>query len=53
VMMMLGDLSWKLPAALERLLPHVRVEGETARQPRPHDGRRGELPDAALPEPAG
>jgi putative drug exporter of the RND superfamily len=45
LMMMLGDLNWKLPAWLERLLPHVNVEGQSG-QPT-SDGR--EAP--GLPEP--
>ena len=27
VMLMLGDLNWKLPAFLERILPRVNIEG--------------------------
>jgi RND superfamily putative drug exporter len=31
VMLMLGENNWKLPALLERRLPHFRVEGSAAR----------------------
>jgi RND superfamily putative drug exporter len=48
LMLMLGDANWKLPAVLDRLLPHFNVEGSSGREappsPRP--------PEAALPEPA-
>ncbi|MBV9917904.1 MAG: MMPL family transporter [Solirubrobacterales bacterium] len=30
VMMLLGEWNWKLPRALDRILPHFRVEGEAA-----------------------
>jgi RND superfamily putative drug exporter len=29
VMMVSGDLNWRLPAWLDRLLPHLKVEGES------------------------
>jgi len=32
VMLMLGDLNWKLPAFLDRVLPHLKVEGKAARE---------------------
>ncbi len=32
VMITLGDLNWKLPAALERRLPRLEVEGRAARE---------------------
>ena len=31
LMLMIGDANWWLPAWLDRILPHLRVEGETAR----------------------
>jgi RND superfamily putative drug exporter len=31
VMIMLGDANWRLPAWLDRLLPHFKVEGSAAR----------------------
>jgi putative drug exporter of the RND superfamily len=31
VMMMLGDRNWTIPAALDRVLPHFRVEGSASR----------------------
>ena len=45
LMLMFGDANWKLPLRLDRLLPHFRVEGATARAA-PAPGER------ALPEPA-
>jgi RND superfamily putative drug exporter len=47
LMLMFGDANWKLPRALDTLLPHVRVEGTAARA----DGVRASR-DAATPEPA-
>ncbi|MGI8430101.1 MAG: MMPL family transporter [Solirubrobacteraceae bacterium] len=35
VMILLGDANWKLPRALDRLLPHFKVEGRTAREAHP------------------
>jgi len=32
VMMMLGEHNWRLPAALDRMLPHVNVEGSADRE---------------------
>ena len=50
VMMMLGEANWKLPAALDRVLPHLRVEGSAAREASPAgQAPRGGEP---LPEPA-
>jgi RND superfamily putative drug exporter len=46
LMLKIGDANWKLPTGLERFLPHLRVEGATARAAAP----RG-TPDRALPEP--
>jgi len=46
LMLIIGDANWWLPAWLERLLPHLRVEGATARgmgRPAP--------PELAVPEP--
>jgi putative drug exporter of the RND superfamily len=47
LMLIIGDANWWLPAWLERLLPHLRVEGATARgtiRPAPAD--------RAVPEPS-
>jgi RND superfamily putative drug exporter len=47
LMLIIGDANWWLPAWLERLLPHLRVEGATARgtiRPGPAD--------RAVPEPS-
>jgi RND superfamily putative drug exporter len=49
LMLIIGDANWWLPAWLERVLPHLRVEGETARgavRPGPAP------PDGAVPEPS-
>ena len=45
LMLIFGDANWKLPIRLDRLLPHLRVEGATAQAA----GAPGER---ALPEPA-
>jgi RND superfamily putative drug exporter len=42
VMLLLGEANWKLPSGLDRLIPHLRVEGSSAAQPHPH-------PSAAVP----
>ena len=47
VMLMLGDLNWKLPAFLDRILPRVNIEGSVPRMPA-HDEYRPE----PVPEPA-
>jgi putative drug exporter of the RND superfamily len=48
LMIKIGKANWWLPAWLDRLIPRLNVEGETAR--RPH---RGPVPeDAVSPEPA-
>ncbi len=46
LMLIFGEANWKLPIRLERVLPHLRVEGATARAA----ATRG--PAEALPEPA-
>jgi RND superfamily putative drug exporter len=33
VMLMLGESNWKLPAGLDRLIPHLRVEGKSIDAP--------------------
>jgi len=46
LMLIIGDANWWLPAWLDRLLPHLRVEGATAR------GTIRPVPaDRAVPEP--
>ena len=47
VMMILGDLNWKLPRFLGRWLPQLNIEGAAARRSS-RDDRAGE----AIPEPA-
>jgi RND superfamily putative drug exporter len=50
VMMMLGPANWKLPAVLERLLPHFKVQGSSQ-----DDRTRGHMArgpgEAPVPEP--
>jgi putative drug exporter of the RND superfamily len=46
VMMVLGDLNWKLPRFLDRRLPQLNIEGTATRTP-----VRDEAPGEALPEP--
>ncbi len=46
VMVMLGERNWKIPAFLDRILPHFRVEGQAA-----EDGDDGSRPEPAVPEP--
>ncbi len=56
VMMIFGEANWKLPAILDRLLPHFNVEGSTARAAAARGAgsrRPGELDDRTLPEPVG
>jgi hypothetical protein len=46
-MLMLGDLNWKLPAFLDRILPRVNIEGSVERMP-----VRGDHRSEPVPEPA-
>ncbi len=46
VMMLLGDLNWRLPALLGRWIPQLNVEGSVGRTP-----LRDERPPEPLPEP--
>jgi RND superfamily putative drug exporter len=46
-MLIVGDANWWLPAWLDRILPHLRVEGETARA----TSRPVPAPDRVVPEP--
>jgi RND superfamily putative drug exporter len=48
VMLMLGDLNWKLPKFLDRILPHLNVEGSEPRFAPPADSS----PREPMPEPA-
>jgi putative drug exporter of the RND superfamily len=47
VMLMLGELNWKLPAFLDRILPRVNIEGSVQRMP-----VRGDHRSEPVPEPA-
>jgi len=49
--MLFGDAAWWLPKWLDKILPHISVEGETM----PAGGDAGEEPEAPEPppEPAG
>ncbi len=49
LMMLLGDWNWKLPRVLDRILPRLNVEGESARDDAPSRRRRAPEPE---PEPA-
>jgi hypothetical protein len=42
-MLILGELNWKLPGRLDRVLPRLAVEGQSAR-------RRGAIPAPAPAE---
>jgi RND superfamily putative drug exporter len=47
LMLLIADANWWLPAWLDRLLPHLRVEGATARATPSH----ARAPDRAVAEP--
>ncbi len=47
VMMILGDLNWKLPHFLNRWIPQLNIEGAAAGRP-----SRDDHPGEAIPEPA-
>jgi RND superfamily putative drug exporter len=47
LMLIVGDANWWLPAWLDRILPHLRVEGETARA----TSRSVPAPERVVPEP--
>jgi RND superfamily putative drug exporter len=51
LMLVLGDWNWKLPAALDRFIPHLNVEGSALQ-----NGEAGPpdpmLPEQPVPEPA-
>ncbi len=47
LMLLIGDANWWLPAWLDRLLPHLRVEGATARATPSH----APAPERAVAEP--
>ena len=51
VMMMLGDANWRLPGFLDRLLPHLKVEGSAAFSDTT-SGRQVAAGVAATPAPA-
>jgi RND superfamily putative drug exporter len=38
VLHILGDVTWAIPGRLERLLPHINIEGGAASLPAPRDG---------------
>jgi hypothetical protein len=44
-MLMLGDLNWKLPAFLDRILPRVNIEGSVERIPAREEHRPGPIPE--------
>ncbi|MGZ4180207.1 MAG: MMPL family transporter, partial [Solirubrobacteraceae bacterium] len=45
VMLMLGDLNWKLPAFLDRILPRVNIEGSVERMPARDEHLHGPVPE--------
>jgi RND superfamily putative drug exporter len=45
LMMLFGDYNWKIPAWLDRVLPHLNIEGKEGRE------TADSLPDQATPEP--
>ena len=42
VLEILGDWTWRLPRWLDRLLPHVNIEGSAARRIAAERGRKAE-----------
>ncbi len=52
VMMLLGERNWKLPRVLDRVLPHLNVEGESVRSDAPPERRRRGPEPEPEPEPA-
>ena len=46
LMLIFGEANWKLPAWLDRLLPHLSVEGATARAAAPAPDGRARAPRA-------
>jgi RND superfamily putative drug exporter len=50
LMLVLGDWNWKLPAALERFIPHLNVEGSATNGEVAHPAPM--LPGQPVPEPA-
>jgi RND superfamily putative drug exporter len=49
LMLKLGEANWKLPAALERVLPHLRVEGAGARaDTAPPPPERAPIPEPSV-----
>jgi putative drug exporter of the RND superfamily len=49
LMLVLGDRNWEIPEWLDRLLPHLNVEGSSSRRHPPPGG----IIDDPIPEPAG
>ena len=52
-MELLGDANWWLPGWLDRILPHLDVEGPTEIEPGDTDGLVGDEPDEPAQEPVG
>jgi putative drug exporter of the RND superfamily len=52
LMMLLGERNWKLPRVLDRVLPHLNVEGESVRSDAPPERRRRGPEPEPEPEPA-
>jgi putative drug exporter of the RND superfamily len=52
LMMLLGERNWKLPRVLDRVLPHLNVEGESVRSDAASERRRRGPEPEPEPEPA-
>jgi RND superfamily putative drug exporter len=53
VLSILGDMTWKIPAWLDRLLPHVNIEGSTTRLSPADEAEFAALSESEKPVPAG
>jgi len=52
LMLKIGEANWKLPIRLERLLPHLRVEGTAARAAAAQAATAHPAAERAVPEPS-
>jgi len=51
VMLVIGKANWWLPRSLDRVLPHLNVEGDVEDHPSP-PSPAAELPGTLVPEPS-
>jgi hypothetical protein len=51
-MLLLGDLNWKIPGWLGRILPRFNIEGTSGDSGRGGSPLPGGIDDGPLPEPA-